>query len=351
MKRQEFIDKLKAVAPAISSNPIVPLLTTFWFTGTQLLAYNDQIALAVPLRTAFKGAISEKLLHLLEASGFEDMDLAVEDNILMVKRAGGKTAIKLAMMAPEFLFTMPEVGGSIPQRQIGGLVRAIDHCLMSVGTDTSKPEYLGVTVVAENGRLTAYATDGNTISRARVKDIDLPRAILPGEFCRQLVSLYGNLTEEGGESLCSFAIQNREEEQYALFTTDTVALYGRIIATSSPLNFAAVLANLVPSRSEDLVEIPEQFNGAVDRAMIVCDHDRGHTTIKIADGKMLLHSQVEGAEDVKDELTVSRNHPPLTIKVEPRLLKRGASFDRMLIKASCVIMAKGAKLYLIAGHD
>jgi DNA polymerase III sliding clamp (beta) subunit (PCNA family) len=349
MKRTELVDKLKKVAPALSKNPIVPILCNFWFTGEQLLAYNDQIALAVPMRTDFKGAVSDKLLHLLEASHFEDLELAVEDNVLMVKRTNGRAAIKLTLTAPDFLFTMPRPGRGITG--VSSLVRAIDHCLLSVGTDTSKSEYLGVTVVPEDDRFGLYSTDGNTISRARIKSNgnELPRVILPGEFCRQLVSLFDSGDDESRQ--CSFEIAQRDQEQYGLFTTDGIILYGRVIATNSPLNFSAILANLIPSRAADLVAIPEQFSGAVERACIICDKDRGHVTIKIADGKMRLRSQSEGEADVEDVLPISRNHPSVSIKVEPRLLKRGGSFESMLIRESCVIMSRGSRLYLIACHS
>lgn len=349
MKRVDLVNKLKQVEPALSKNPIVPMLTQFWFTGEQLLAYNDQIALAVPLRTNFKGAVSDKLLHLLEASHFEDLELVVEDSILMVKRANGRAAIKLALMASDFLFTMPRSGRGITG--VPRLVQAIDHCLMSVGTDTSKSEYLGVTVVPEAERFGIYSTDGNTISRARIKSDGnvLPRAILPGEFCRQLVSLFGSGDDEGRQ--CSFEIGQRDQEQYALFRMNEVILYGRIIATNSPLNFSAILANLVPSRTADLVAIPEQFNGAVERACIICDKDRGHATIKITEGKMQLRSQSEGEADVEDVLPISRNHPSVSIKVEPKLLKRASAFESLLIRESCVVMAKGSRLYLIACHS
>lgn len=349
MKRSDLVVKLKRVQPALSVNPIVPMLCNFWFTGDQLLAYNDQIALSVPMRTQFKGAVSKKLLELLEASHFEDMELVAEDNALMVKRTNGKTAIKLAMMAPEFLFTMPRPGRSLSHT--ASLVRAIDHCLMSVGTDTSKPEYLGVTVVPGETRFDVYSTDGNTISRAGAKKDSggaPPRSILPGEFCRQLVALFGSLEDD---QPCSFEIGQRAEEQYALFAIEDTILYGRVIATNSPLNFPAVLANLIPSRVEDLVAIPEQFDGAVERACIVCDTDRGHTTISVADGKMQLRSQSEGEADVEDVLSVARNHPTVSIKVEPKLLKRASAFESFLIRDMCVVMAKGSRLYLIACHS
>lgn len=348
MKRTDLIAKLKAVEPALSSNPIVPMLMQYWFTGESLLAYNDQIALAVPLRTTFKGALPAKLLPLLEASGFKEMEMAAADNILAIRRAtSNKAAIKLAMMAPEFLFTMPEVGDSLPPEKISSLVRAIEHCLMSVGTDTSKPEYLGVTVMTEGNRLSAYSTDGNTISRTRIQGVEVPRVILPGEFCRQMVRLF-NEFQKAHEP--TFGIQSQGEEQYALFSIAETTLYGRIIATNSPLNFSAVLSNLIPSGDDELVPIPEQFRGAVDRACIVCDHDRGSTTISVADGRMRLRSQTEG-EDVEDVLPIARSHPNLSIKVEPHLLKRGAAFETLLIRETCVVMAKGSRLYLIACHS
>jgi hypothetical protein len=46
---RRLIAKLQMVEPARSANPILPILNHYWFTGKQLMAFNDTIALAVPM--------------------------------------------------------------------------------------------------------------------------------------------------------------------------------------------------------------------------------------------------------------------------------------------------------------
>src|SRR5215471_14471820 len=67
----ELIAKLEQVEPAVAINRLIPIMTCFWLTGSHLVAYNGQIALAVPFTTDFAGAVSAKLLPFLKAASFD----------------------------------------------------------------------------------------------------------------------------------------------------------------------------------------------------------------------------------------------------------------------------------------
>lgn len=340
MKREDLIAKLKLVQPALSSNPIVPLLCQFWFTGEHLLAYNDNIALAVPLHTAFRGAVSERILPLLNASDFDEIELSEEDGILLV-RSGGRVAFRLGLDKADFIFSMPSRSGHVVP-DLSRMIDAIGRCLMSVGTDTSRPEYLGITLLAENGRTSLYSTNGATITRVRIGDMPVPRTILLAEFCRQLTGLYG----DGGD--CRLEIVVDGKPPYALFSAaDGVLLYGRVLTASSPLDFSAIIDGLLPSSARALVPVPDEFDRAVERACIICDQDRGSTSITVANGMMSFHSRA-GWGEAADEFPVS-NHPQASIKVQPKHLRSAAGFAGILVRDSCVLMTKGSCLYLIAG--
>lgn len=353
MKRSDLIDKLETVEPAISSNPIIPLMLHYWFTGEELMAFNDQIALTVPFRTRFRGAVSKKLSALLKASSFESVNVSSQDGNLLVKEAeNGRTAVKLAMLPPDFPFTMPTMSRDGRFPRLDEIAGAIKHCLLSaVGSDTSVPEHLGITTFVDDRQLTFYSTDSNTMCRSRIRadGVTMERAILGSEFCRQLVRLYGSGDEAKGPY--AFAIAERSvgtgRERYALFAAGDIRLFGRIIGSASPLNFPSVIASLLPSRLDDLIEVPPSFGSALDRASIVCDAERKSMKIVVRDGGMRLLSQTE-TEEVQDAIAIDRSHPDVSVMVEPKMLRKGGSFEKMLIKDNCVIMSSGPMLFLVS---
>jgi hypothetical protein len=230
-----LIAKLETVQPAIAINPTIPLLTHYWFTGKQLLANNGQIALQVPFESDFAGAVPNGVLDLLKAAGFKgDIKLASKDgNLLITEPQSSGVRMTLKMLKPTFPFKMPQhkQTNSNPQA-IAELVDAIRYCLISVGTDTSIPECLGITLERDGKRIMLYSSDGSTISRTSISD-QLPlekRTTLPSSFCVQMLRLYDSRSED---SEVAFEIGERalEEdgkiERYALFTTGGATLYGR----------------------------------------------------------------------------------------------------------------------------
>jgi hypothetical protein len=66
-----LISVLETVQPAVAINRLIPLLTHYWFTGTHVMGYNGQIALQVPFRTDFRGAVPGQVLELLKRASFE----------------------------------------------------------------------------------------------------------------------------------------------------------------------------------------------------------------------------------------------------------------------------------------
>jgi hypothetical protein len=359
MKRDALIKKLENVAPALAVNQLIPLLSHFWFTGKYLMAFNDQIALAVPFRSDFKGAVSPKILELLRASsGYDELTITWEGTNLIIKDDSGATNIKMAMLEPRFVFKMPEPKEA-KSRKREPVLRAVAHCLISIGTDTSSVEQLGVTIEpSDKGTLVFYSTDDHTISRAfaKVEGYAPPRSILPGLFCEQMLRLERQADEEAPEF--SFEVDKREgtkdgpgPERYALYSVGEILLYGRLLETRNPLNFASIMAYNLPSNrplGSALFDVPETFRSALERASIVCDAERKPTRITVRSGKMTLRSasEREAVEDVIKALP--KLQIDVDVSIDAKLIRRGSAFEKMLITERCVIMASGNRLYLVA---
>lgn len=377
MKRAVLISKLETVKPALAVNQLIPLLTHFWFTGKQLMAFNDQIAIAIPYPTDFKGAVSSKLLELLQVKGGGASVEVVSDgrgNLVvqsLTRKAKdgplkpGKGRIRLAMLDPEFIFKMPVPEDTTPKNgAMKDLINGMEHCLLSVGSDTSAAENLGVTFEKDPDdprRTILYSTDTQTICRAYIRStnaVQLPhRAIVPGLFCEQMLRLYRAMSNEDREAgLASFRITSRHvqgtgvTERFALFTAGPATLYGRLLETRSPFDFADVLRHHLPKQYEDkLVPFPDRLRGAIERAFIVCDEQRKRVEIKVAGGRLHLTSQSDH-EEVKDDL-LFKSHDNISVNIEPRFLRRAStSFDQILVAPLCIVLAKSERgmLYLVS---
>src|SRR5215472_8801178 len=107
MDRKQFLDKLELVGKALATSDTVPILNHIWFTGTQATAYNGQIAISVPCKTDFSGAVpGEILIKLMRNSKAKAVEFASTQKEVSIKAASAK--LKLAMMPPSnFIFEMP----------------------------------------------------------------------------------------------------------------------------------------------------------------------------------------------------------------------------------------------------
>jgi hypothetical protein len=100
-----LIAKLATVQPAVAINQMLPLLTCFWFTGRQLMAYNDAIALAVPYRSDFSGAVPGLLLPWLKLGYFNDRKFKITAADAHLQVTDDRTSFTLAMLGDRFSFS------------------------------------------------------------------------------------------------------------------------------------------------------------------------------------------------------------------------------------------------------
>lgn len=357
MERKKLLEKLKTVSPALSSNELIPIMTHFWFTGEDVMAYNDIIAISIPCKTEFMGAVPGKVLvDILSRSKARKVLLEPSKNSLMIKAASSR--IKLPFLPPdEFIFEFPEFP-DVKESDVfkGELFReGIKICLMSVGLDSSIPEQLGVTVKVDDDGLVLYSTNGATLSCARICMKEIPSfkssIILPSLFCRQLLEL----SSKG--SLLSV-----QKDHSLLKVKSGARVFGRLLKSEKPLEFETVLKYHIPDRfGKKMVLIPSKMKGILDRAMVITDihGDQQATDIEVKDGVVRFFSKSERGH-IKDRMQITGNHPDIKTRIEPGLLSQGYGvFDKIFFSDSCAIMWKRIKksrgvnefLYLIAAYQ
>lgn len=347
--RLELIDKLETIEPALATHDSVPQLTHYWLTGKVLMAYNDQIAMSLPLKTDFQGAVpGSTLLGLLKSSTRKRVELTPDDAALLIK-AGPRSTFRLAMLPPKaFIFAMPKASGEPFAKGLGEFLAAMGSCARSLGADYSSiPEQLGVTVLGGGDRLKLYTTNSSTISSATVKQKwkSGQRVILSALFCKQMIGLC--------KKAKSVALLVAED--HVLLQADDVTLFGRLIECERPYDFDKVIDHHFPKADHKrLMPLPRGLKGALDRAVIIAEArgDQAMTKVQVADDYMKLFSRSARGE-VSDRLKLEGPHDEVSISVNPKLLLAGLDeFDQLVITDRCVVMTgDGGALYMVSASN
>lgn len=350
MNRIDLVNALDIAAPALARTDIVPIMSHFWFTGESIMAYNDQIGVEVKVKIPFVGAVKgELLLNLLRNSRAKEVEFKKLDENVEVKAGGAK--IKLGIMGQEIwdeIFAMPKAKaaatidfGKAPG--VAAFILAIDSVLRSVNKDTTIPDQMGITFMAEEGGVGLYATDGETVSYAFVKlKAKWPaRVILPAIFCSHL-----SKTCSGADNL-----KLQVERNQVLASCDNVQIFGRVIESERPIDFAEVM-DQVPEKSEkqQIVIKQKALKLILERACLISDDRAGRTKtqISIGDGGMDFFSSSKLGQ-VRDEMGIPDGHPDIKVLIDATYLKNGIDFyERMLFTRTCAILFKDDMLYMIS---
>lgn len=362
MNRIDLVSKLDLVAPALSSIDLVPVLKHFWFTGESLLCYNDQIAIKTKLKSDFVGAVPDTLTSLLSVSRAKDVDFFVgkdadgkglPEGQLLVKAASSKFKLPFLPEETTKIFEMPKPDPTkallVDMKEF---LEAIDSCTRSLKEDTSMPDSLGITLVIGIGILDLYATNDATISHASIKlrnnvtakderVANAKRIVISGNFCRQMLTL----AKSDGKKHIEL------HDDYSLFQCGEDVLFGKLVDVPRPLDFDSVINSTFPAElHKNLVAIPSKLQLMLDRAVIITESktERSKTAITIKDGIARFFSKSEKGE-VRDNVQLEEMQPDVSVSIDPRLFKNGfGHFDKMCLTENCLIMSKGASLYLVS---
>ena len=347
MLRTEFLDKLTIVAPAVAGNNVIPIMSNFWFTGDFLMAYNDKIAISVPCKTDFEGAIPRQIFDLMKNSRAKEVEFTPNEkgDELLVKAAASR--VSLTMLPPEdFIFKMPASKKNSDLLQVNSkkFLAGIRACLRSTLADSVTPEQMGITLTTKGKLLVMWATNSVTMTRVEIKltaEPDFDRVILPVQFCQQLLSFASK--EE--------TVEIEIADDHALVLIDKIKLFGLILQTEKPLKFQEVFDRHLPSEVlENEVEIPQKVELMLERSSVVADMnaEQMFVTIGVKKGVMKFHTK-SGNIEVDDSVQLP-DHPDVEkLCVEPRLLKEGlGEFDRMLITDGCAALSNESTIYLVA---
>ena len=191
MDRQELLDKLSAIKPALAETDQVPILCSFWFYGMSVLAFNSRIGMSKPCKTEFTGAVpGTTMLSLLASSGTKEVKIDQSKNSIIMKLGGAKITLAMLPITDE-PFKMPKpVQSKELKVDMEDFMDGVDNCMKSISDDAV--DNAGMFLIPENEGLTLYTSDRRSVSYARiaVKDnFKVVRAILSPDFCKQMLAL------------------------------------------------------------------------------------------------------------------------------------------------------------------
>lgn len=359
INRYKLMEQLELVEPALADTNIVAVLKNFMFTGTRLLAYNDRIAISVPLKNEFKGGVpGSDLLKMIRSFAHSDTVHIVPDNG-RVKLIAGTAKAHLGLLNPEaFPFKMPawpeQSEGVLNNDSSDAFFAAIDDLLQSVNTtNATREDELGITLLPENNQFVRmYSCNGRTLSYSRQKLPQLKlqrRVLLPAEFCKQMLKLQKDAERQ----------QLVIRQDHALFVANKAALFGRLLTSTNPIDFNSLLKRVLPAdfprgmaKMDREGKQHERLKQSLDSAMAIGEKDV-HTAIEVNNNIIKLHSMSQYGQtkhEIKDEVKIDY-HPPISMRINASLLANGYDkYDDILMTKKCVIMKRGENLFLVGTY-
>jgi hypothetical protein len=336
MLRSDLVNALEIADAARSSKTVTPLLTHFWFRDDVIVCFNDAIALSVPFKSNFVGAVPGAILTLLKTSHVKEMTIASNGESATFKAGDAKLKLQtMSLSDADKILIFPKTKGEpIEFENSKEFMRVLSYCMISVGTDTSSPDTVGVTLIPDGDYLRMYSTNDNTLSAGEVLvncDLNFKRVILCAEFCKQLLKL-GSEREFDlwvSEDFSLAKIYGEDEDD------GTILLYGRLLESSNPIPFKALLERHAPPEVVDQFIPRPLISQAIDRALIIAGTgaDEVRTRIDIRDGdiELLTQGKISQVEDYAD---IAKKHADVRLRLAIKWLRLG--YDQMPADAEIV---------------
>lgn len=343
--RAALLEKLTTVAPALSDSN-VPILNHLWFTGDEVMAFSDAIAISVPHASPFRGALPGKLLiDFVKTITRDEVLFEQHENGVKLTAAGSSMRATFPMLPPEdFLFAwddLPSGEASMSLTVDEHLRDAVKAVLRSVGKGGTYPETHGVVFIQTPSKIVLYGTDAATVTRALAtghKGGEHFRAILPTLFCQQLIKR----PDENGE-LHVYA-------NYAEYKSLDFHMFGRVRAAPDPLDFEKVIGRAMsPERLKASLIIPGQLSEMLERAYVLTKTDDKDARVMFTIDGGFLKIEAETARGNNTDLLKFVGHPNLVAKYKPGLLYDAlGDFERIAMSDRALALINPTVLYLVA---
>lgn len=351
--REAILKAATLVRPAVASQAYVPSLTHIWFSGEWLTAYNDVTAIGVKgpdlgLECCVPGDMLIKTLNSFTASEIAVQENVKEGSLLL---SAGRPKLKLhTLPAKDYPFEWPS-GNSTKINLDDKILKGIERCLISVGSDPTHPAQMGVTLATDDdGCAVLYSTDNFTISRYAAKtEIKLPAdtpIILPTFFCEQLVLLSKQFDEDVKLHIMPGCLMAVVGSSAQLFT--------KMVDELEAVDFEKMISRYFKVTTIKKVQqrIPDGFEPALSRALLVLSSNADKVTKVTCDGEVIKLATTSDLGDATDSLPFDGDDAPTEpFFMDPGLVARASkvcSFITLMEKVLVLSNEDASFVHMIA---
>ena len=312
--REEFAARLKATEPGLSSKDnLTPVLGSFCFTGKNVFAFNDALAVQTPLNTGFKGAIRGRmLLDWLQASGAKEVSVdASKQDMLTLKAA--RAQVSLPVIAPDqFLFDAPtDTPRVFPITD--DFQTAIKRCMPSMNGKADHPWQLGITLSWTDKGVDVFTCDNTTTAHAFVamksvpKDLQGMTLIVPPVFVDYLTS--GKLSVE----------EMRIFGDWIAVQTAFSTVYGRLPQGANGQMYRDLHSD-VGAGAKGAVPLPSTWWGMLTRSNVLLRGESNPVATLECVGDRIKLDTVSALGKSNDSAMLKAQLPPFKVSVVPEML-------------------------------
>jgi DNA polymerase III sliding clamp (beta) subunit (PCNA family) len=336
MDRAALIKTLELVKPALAPKNLVPIFQCFTFVPGSVTAYNDTIAITGPCDLEETCAIhGNTLLGILSTHSAEEVSVELDEQ--NVTLTAGKSITKMPF-EPEDNFLFQEPTGKWPNKVpfTQSMFEAMELCLETVSTDETQQALHGITFEGD----CFYSCNGDTITRARVKEKIKTRVLMPTPFCEAVAKLWSSLGMTKG------MLQFSDEWVFANF--EDWAVYGRVLAVDNPIDFEALIKRTV-KKDVTMQPIPDAFSEALSRARVLADPESQKTKVTVTKGRIKLLTETPMGE-AADDLPF-KGHPDIVANVNAAYIHKALQrCDLIAFHDNCVVLEKGDDVLLLVSN-
>lgn len=353
-KRENLARIANLVRPALAQKDYIPAFTHLRFGDGMVTAFNDVTAIGVTADINLERCVpGEMLIKALGSFGGEEVlfQKGKNDSLTLKSGRGTVTLPTLAFDAFPFKWFAKDEGEELKLE--AQVVRAIERCLISVGSDGNHPAQMGVTLDTDGGKAVLYSTDNLTVSRcATTAKMKLPGdapIILPRFFCEQLVSLYKAFPDSELLLVLHDGAVQVEFGDYATLLTKT-------LVDLVPLDFPRIVKKHtdLAKVKDTLSVIPNEFDSALGRALLVLGGEVLKAATFNVTEKEIEMTSTSSMGDAEDKMKFDNSGDDCTFQADAALLARGAKACAMIAFTDKVTIMGDAEcnfLHFIAHAD
>ena len=344
MKTSSLIKALNLAKPSLGAPDTIPILAHFCFDNDVIIAYNDITAIVVEEQTGMSCALlGDTLIGLLEASGDEDIEIKMDAKAAnaSIKFSSGTAKIPL-LPSSEFVFQFPDGETVFDLPLTADVIKAVETCLISVSSDSLKPEFAGVTLNVDKTGVVLYSSDNVTASRY-VMEKKIGRksisVVIPSAACQHLIKLFSVCGAEGAKLSVG--------EGFAIASFAGATLVTKLLEANAE-SFAKIFSEHTGDDTK-LFDLPIGMGMEIAKAKVVLGRDQvKECFIEFAKGRVSLNAT--GTLGKVNVSLAAKGSGTGTVNVSPEIVARVLPITTQIAvnDARSLILYGGALTHIIS---